>query len=195
MKYLIITFFVILSSGISLCQEIELAPENKSVVYFVRANAYGSLINFSFFDFDKVIGRFNGLGYIRYECEPGDHDFWARSENRSFVKATLQAGKIYVIEAIPTMGGFKSAILLAPVSRDYKRLRKIQKLMSTKEAKTFRKAELAMIEDSLSNAKKRGLEKLKTLEEEGHDFIRLTPSMALEPSDLIFIKKKGRKKK
>src|SRR5258708_5671525 len=85
-------------------QEIPPAPEGKSVVYFVRSSSLGFAVNFSYFDSAALIGRFNGPKYIRYECAPGSHLFWARSENRSFVEAQLEAGKIYFIQAIPKMG-------------------------------------------------------------------------------------------
>lgn len=76
----------------------------KSVVYFVRTNSSGYLINFRHFDYDKFIGKFADKGFIRYECDPGEHIFWVGASNSSYVKANLEEGKIYVIETIPTMG-------------------------------------------------------------------------------------------
>jgi len=60
----------------------EIAPpaEGKAVVYFARTSSLGILINFSYFDKDKFIGKFHGHGYIRYECEPGEHLFWAKGD-------------------------------------------------------------------------------------------------------------------
>lgn len=84
--------------------ELENPAEGKSVVYFVRTNSNGSLINFRHFDYDKFIGKFAGAGYIRYECNPGEHAFWVGASNSSYVTANLEAGKIYVIETIPVSG-------------------------------------------------------------------------------------------
>ena len=89
-------------------QTIKPAPTDKAVVYFVRASSLGALINFTYFDSSKVIGRFSGPKFLRYECEPGEHLFWARSENRDYIKGNLEAGKIYVIDVIPQMGSSKS---------------------------------------------------------------------------------------
>lgn len=78
--------------------------EGKSVVYFVRTNNTGYLINFRHFDYDKFIGKFSGAGFIRYECDPGEHVFWIGAANSTYINANLEAGKIYVIETIPVMG-------------------------------------------------------------------------------------------
>lgn len=84
--------------------QLENPAEGKSVVYFVRTNSSGFLINFRHFDYDKFIGKYAGPGFIRYECEPGEHVFWVGAANSSYVKVDLEAGKIYMIETIPVMG-------------------------------------------------------------------------------------------
>ena len=84
--------------------ELENPSEGKAVVYFVRTNSTGYLINFRYFDYDQFIGKFAGAGYIRYECDPGEHAFWIGASNSSYVTAMLEEGKIYVIETIPVMG-------------------------------------------------------------------------------------------
>src|SRR5688572_28868858 len=96
-------------------QTLEPAPLNKAVVYFVRPTSIGFAINFSYFDSTQLIGKFNGPAYIRYECEPGKHLFWACSENRDFVEAEVEAGKIYFIEAAVMMGAVKAAVDLKPL--------------------------------------------------------------------------------
>lgn len=84
--------------------ELENPSEGKSVVYFVRTSSTAYLINFRYFDYDQFIGKFAGAGYIRYECDPGEHAFWIGASNSSYVTAMLEEGKIYVIETIPVMG-------------------------------------------------------------------------------------------
>lgn len=84
--------------------ELKNPEKGKAVVYFVRTNGSGYLINFRHFDYDKFIGKFAGQGYIRYECEPGEHAFWVGASNSSYITANLEEGKIYVIETIPVMG-------------------------------------------------------------------------------------------
>lgn len=92
-------------------QGIQPPPPDKAVVYFVRSSSAGFAINFSYFDSTRLIGIFAGKGYFRYECEPGFHLFWARSENKDFVEAEVEAGKIYLIEAISQMGWVKAGLL------------------------------------------------------------------------------------
>lgn len=72
-------------------QEIPPAPADKAVVYFVRTSGLGFAINFTYIDSVTLIAKANGTNYVRYECDPGNHLFWARSENRDFVEAELEA--------------------------------------------------------------------------------------------------------
>src|SRR5262245_4332351 len=125
MKTLFMLLVCVLVSATTFAQGITPAPDDKAVVYFVRTSSLGFAINFSYFDSTKLIGRFNGPKYIRYECAPGAHLFWGRSENRDFVEAEVEAGKIYFIEAIPKMGAMKAAIQLEPVDpNDPKKMEK-----------------------------------------------------------------------
>ena len=91
------------------------APMDKAVVYFARPSSNGLPANFSYYDSIKFIGRFNGQKYIRYECEPGSHLFWAVSEKKDFVEAEVEAGKIYFILANPVMGVTKVRVELLPI--------------------------------------------------------------------------------
>ena len=162
----------------SLCQNLNPAPEGKAVVYFVRTSSTGFAINFSYFDSTKLIGVFNGPKYIRYECEPGQHLFWARSENRDFVEAELEAGKIYFIEAIVKMGAIKAAVELRPVNTDdSKKMEKIFKLLNKKPSESFTEEELRNETIRLESAIERGLEKYR--EEKGSGVIipKLSKSM------------------
>ena len=103
---------------------------DKSVVYFVRVSSAGSLINFTYLDSNKVIGKFNGRKYFRYECNPGYHLFWAKSENRDFIEADLIAGKTYFIEAVPVMGAFKAGVQLYPIDPNTSnRMKRVNKLL------------------------------------------------------------------
>lgn len=124
-------------------QEFKSPNEGKSIVYFVRHNANGALINFKIFDGEKYLGKFNGTNYIIYECEPGNHLFWAAAENRSYVEAEIESGKVYLIEVRPTVGAVKSAVRLIPITPDdEKGLKKAKNLIAKKapynlEAKDF----------------------------------------------------------
>jgi hypothetical protein len=147
-KKLILVTCLFLYNFICLGQNIPPAPENKAVVYFVRTSSLGFAINFSYFDSATFIGKTNGPNYIRYECEPGKHVFWVRSENRSFVEAELDAGKIYFLEAIPEMGALKAQVELKPVDPvDGKTMQKIFKLINKRSPETFTEEQLKQNEN------------------------------------------------
>ena len=140
--------------------EIEPPSEGKAVVYFMRISSLGFAINFSYFHNDKFIGKFNGPKYMRYECEPGEQLFWGWSENRDFVLADLDTGKVYFIEAVPQMGGLKAQVQLIPLDpKDTKRMDKVFKLMAKKPSEVFTEAELEAENLKLKEDITKGMEK------------------------------------
>jgi hypothetical protein len=179
------TLFFIMSSVFCFGQDIKPAPEGKAVVYFVRTASAGFAINFTYFDSAKVIGRFNGPKYLRYECEPGKHLFWARSENRDFVEADVEAGKIYFIEAIPQMGAIKAGVGLQPIdSTDAKKIKKILKLIKKKDSESFTPEELAKETRNFKEVIERGLEKYDQEKGNTKKIQRLEKTMHIDPSRL-----------
>ncbi|GEM_PF-2031702 len=156
--------------------ELENPAEGKSVVYFVRTNGTGALINFRHFDYDKFIGKFAGRGYIRYECEPGEHTFWVGASNSSYVTANLEAGKIYVIETIPVMGiAYAKVNIEIPnrlSSKKYlKQKKRIFAILSNKDFnKTPPKSELQSQSDYQTEIK-RGLEVYRKRVEKEQDHL------------------------
>jgi len=172
-----------LFAAIGRAQNIEPAPYNKAVVYFVRYSSVGFAINFSYFDSTLLVGRFNGPKYIRYECEPGRHLFWARSENRDFVEAEVEAGKIYFIVANPRMGAIKAQVELVAVDPgDPKIMKKILKLLAKQSSESFTAEELAADAEELKDATVRGMSRYMAEKANGVQFPQLTPSMNYEPN-------------
>lgn len=160
-------------------QTIQPAPADKAVVYFVRPSSAGFAINFSYFDSTRLIGKFNAPKYIRYVCEPGKHLFWARSENRDFVEAEVEAGKIYFIEAKATMGAVKAGVNLRPVDpRSEKSMKKINKLLNKKPSQSFTAVELKNEEDRMKEVIARGLEKYKEDKRKGKVHAQLPATMS-----------------
>jgi len=164
-------------------------PKGKSTVYFTRAKSSGFLINFTYFDGEKSIGKFNGLKYMKYECDPGKHLFWARSENKSFVEADLKPGGIYIIDVIPRIGGIKPSVKLMPVDKNDYKLKKIQKLVSGQGPQMFDESQLTELQNEMSEVITRGMEKYKQLKEKGKKILQLKPEMTVTEEDLIFKKK------
>ncbi len=114
----IFLFLFILNSIISYSQVLKKPSEGKSMVYFTRVDELGFLINFKYFDGENYLGKFNYGKYLAYECEPGKHLFWSKSENTDFIEADLEAGKIYIIDSQPQMGAFKAGVKLIPFNND-----------------------------------------------------------------------------
>ena len=96
----------------------------QSVVYFTRWSNFQPRIKFDYFDGEKVIGSFGGLQYLRYECKPGKHLFWASSANKDFVEAELKADSTYVIMVEPVAGPGIPQLKLVPAHPKYKMLYK-----------------------------------------------------------------------
>jgi len=119
----------------------------KAVVYFAKTSAMGMLFNFNFFDKEQFIGKFSSTGYLRYECEPGEHVFWARAENTDFITAELEAGKIYFVLAEPHMALATVRVELRPIDpqnkKDDSRVKNILKLIERKEPDVTSPQEIA----------------------------------------------------
>jgi len=152
----------------------------KATVYIVRTSGLGSAINFKYFVDDTYIGKCKNSKYIKLELDPREYLIWAKSENRSFLEAEVEAGKTYVINAIPKMGGFKAAVNLLPINNyDEKELQKAKKILTKKEMLVTSEDELEKKQQELSQLISDGLNKYET-ELKGTDKVaRLT-----EPTEL-----------
>jgi Fe-S-cluster formation regulator IscX/YfhJ len=125
-----------------------------------------------------LIGKFNGPAYIRYACKAGRHIFWARSENKNFVEADVEAGKIYFIEAIVNMGAIKAAVRLDPLDPDdQKRMKSVLKLIAKEPSESFSDDELRAQEKKMEAIITRGLEKYNADKQKGRTLARLNKDM------------------
>ncbi|BDD05520.1 hypothetical protein [Aureibacter tunicatorum] len=186
MKTTLLFFFLASIFFFDNTQTIKPAPKGKAVVYFVRSSSLGSAINFTYFDSTKVIGRFNGPKYLRYECQPGKHLFWVRSENKDYIKADLESGKIYVIDVVPQMGAIKASVRLIPVNSEDYRMKKIKKLISKKDSESFSQKELTTLQIKMEDVINRSLKKYKNLKIP----VKKLGTFTFKPEDLLFVKKK-----
>lgn len=161
-----------------IAQGIQGPAAGKSVVYFVRESPLGLVINFSFFDNDKFIGKFDGAEYMRYECAPGEHLFWSRAENRDFITADLEPGKIYFVEVAPQMGFVKASVKLIPVDpKDAKTVKSMLKLINKKGPVTYPQEELDAENERLQEAISQGRAKYHEELKSGAVFSRLEKNM------------------
>jgi hypothetical protein len=182
-----VTSLIFFNSLICVGQNIEPAPEDKAVVYFVRTSAMGAAINFSYFDSTSLIGKCNGKNYIRYECEPGSHLFWARSENKSFVEADIDPGKIYFLDAIPKLGFGKAKVTLLPMepNSDDKKMQKIFKLLGKKDPVTFTAEELEKELEKKDDVIDRGMKKYAEEKAEGKEIAQLKKTMFYKEDNVL----------
>lgn len=175
MKKLLLLF--LFATFFSFGQEIETPKEGKVLVYFTRYDAVGFLINFKYFDGEKYLGKFNHGKYLVYECEPGKHIFWSKSENFDFVEADLEAGRTYIIDSRPQMGAFKAAVNLVVFNKEldnydrykkriFKSLEKGQRYLPTDE-------EIKSEEVEIKDLIKKGMEKYNKLKNENSDRIAI----------------------
>lgn len=133
-KFTLLFLFALTTALYANGQDFSKPSEGKSLVYFVRLPGTGALINFKYFDGDTYLGKMNGSNYFLYERDPGPHVFWVAAENRDFITGDLQPNSTYVVAVQATMGAFKSAVRLFPVSpEDEKYLVKVKKIMDKKE--------------------------------------------------------------
>jgi len=158
--------------------------EGKAVVYFVRFTIYGKPMTFEFFHNDTYFAELKGKQYLRYECEPGEHLFWASTENKEFMTAELAANQIYVVVVDVITGFFKPHVGLSPISfGDTERFEKAKELVDRQGPEEFAEKD---IEKMNSKLEKFISEQLANYEEKKgeHDFRHLSADMAI-PADAL----------
>ena len=71
---------------------------------------------------------------MRYEVDPGEHLFWASSENKEFVTADLAEGGIYIVIVNVEMGFGKARVSLTPITEKQQKLFNRAKKLFNKKA-------------------------------------------------------------
>ena len=153
-------------------QEIKKPKEGKALVYFVRSNSVGFALNFRVYDKDKFLGQLVFNEYIVYECEPGQHVFWAASENRDFVEADLEENKTYVIDVRGQMGAFIVGVNVVPLKPNDKRAQKDLYKIVKNENMVLYNPSIANSVDKQENIKN-GMEKYNELKERKSNKIKV----------------------
>ena len=96
---------------------LEPPPEGKAVVYVGRLTGfYGRARPFHVFHNEEYLGFLKGKNYIRIECDPGENLFWVAAENRTFVKADLEAGRAYALFAKIMPGAWSARAQIYPIT-------------------------------------------------------------------------------
>jgi hypothetical protein len=133
-----------------------------AVVYFVRISTVGAAINFKFFDKNVFLGKFHGRNYMRYECAPGEHLFWASSERKYFITADLREGGTYIVIVEAKMGAMSAAVKLFTAEDE----RKLEKALQIVNSKAPVVTDQSIIEYENSEMKEYIAEKLALYENE-----------------------------
>lgn len=118
----------------------------------------GYAVNFNIWDGEKVIGNSVAKAQFDYLADPGKHLFVAVAENKTFLEAELESGKIYYILTQVKMGMWKARVGLVPVNKGSEYWDKVKeyenelsKLQPDTEAlKTWENANKAKIKAVLS---------------------------------------------
>jgi len=142
---LAVTLILVIATSFSslLAQGFTPPEEGKAVVYFARVSIYGKPMAFEFFHQDKYFATLKGKQYLRVECEPGEHLFWASTENKEFMTAELAANETYVVIVDVITGFFKPHVGLSPITaEDTDRFERAKELINKKEPEIFKEADI-----------------------------------------------------
>lgn len=95
---------------------------NQATVIFMRPSSLGGAIQASVFDVTNSENNFVGIvshkTKVAYKVAPGEHLFMVVGESADFMKAVLEAGKMYYALVTPRIGVWKARFSLKPVHKD-----------------------------------------------------------------------------
>ena len=80
----------------------------KALIYFARTQVMGAAVKVKLYADGKFIGILASKTFIPFECEPGQHTFAVVAENAGLLDATVEAGRVYVVQTSIHMGGIKA---------------------------------------------------------------------------------------
>ena len=134
-------FACIVVASLSSCASVPMQPakfqatadDSYALVTFVRESVFmGDGIHLYLWDGETFVGTLSHGTLVQYHATPGPHVFMASSENWSYVKADLVAGKHYFIKAnmFPGFATMRSAMV--PVKNSDARIDQWPKRLPTK---------------------------------------------------------------
>lgn len=92
-------------------------PPNKALVYIYRLGGMGSGVTYTVKTGDEEIVSLSSGGYYPYLADPGEREFWARTEAKATATEQLRAGETYYLKGGIGIGFFVGHPKLAFVSR------------------------------------------------------------------------------
>jgi hypothetical protein len=184
-RILLILLISILTGGMIFGQGFKPPEEGKAVVYFVRVSNYGYAVSFEFFNYDRYIGAFKGVSYMRYECNPGEQLFWASSENKEFLTSDLKPGGTYIVVVDVIMGFWKAHVGLSPLAIDDKALfNRAKELIMSKAPVEITDKQIDKMNAKLSEFIPEMLDRYEKEWKQEHNFRHIDAEMAI-PEDAM----------
>ncbi len=154
--------------------------KGKAVVYFVRVTSYGYAMTFEYFDGDKYIGAFKKKNYMRYECDPGEHLFWASSENKEFLPADLKPDATYIVIVDVVIGGWKAHVGLRPITpENTKDFERALELVNSKDPIDMPEKEIEKMNKKLAKFIPKMLDRYENEWKAKRNFHHISPDMAI----------------
>lgn len=181
-KIILVVVLVVLNVLFVFSQELKAPAEGMALIVFTRSVLDAPIVKFSFFDNDRFIGKIGAGSYVAYECDPGKHIFWGKSENMDFLEANLEANQIYLVETKVKTGILKARIKLVPYGPNLKHAEKFKESLLKRIAKRKEVSEGIITdsedaEDALKATIEKGLPEYQKRKEKGKEIGVLTPDM------------------
>jgi len=149
--------------------------ENEALVRFMRPSGYGFAINFNMLDGEKVIGNSVAMSQFDYLAKPGKHLFIATAENKVFLEADLEAGKIYYVITRIYPGAWYARVAFVAVNRNSKYWDKVLKWETTLKTIEPNTVTLKKWEDNNKDKIAKILSAYKTKWKDGYEWPTLKP--------------------
>src|SRR5262249_49357875 len=141
-------------------------PEpGKALVYFARTQTMGFAVKVKLYADGKFIGLIHSKTFIPADVDPGKHEFIVEAENAGFLKAEVEAGKIYVVQVSIHMGAMKARThfetartgseALEEFLKEQKNLRAVT---TTEEGTKWVQEEDAKIQETIAKYREKGEE-------------------------------------
>lgn len=126
---LFLLFVLVLPVGHSWCEQPEISlpssaipDSNEAVIIFMRPSSYCSAANSAVMEVTEeeniIVGHLRSKTMIPYRVKPGEHLFMVIGGVADFMKANVDAGKIYYVLLRPRYTVWKSRFSLRPITRD-----------------------------------------------------------------------------
>ena len=95
--------------------------ETEAIIIFMRPSVFGGAIQSTVFDAttdeNVLVGIVSSKAKVAHRAAPGEYLFMVIGESADFMKAEVEAGKIYYALVTPRMGAWKARFSLKPIHR------------------------------------------------------------------------------